>query len=125
MAERLLSAREAAFAGHYARGANAKDAAIKIGVKPASAKQVGHRMMKRQRVLDEIARVKARQTVRLKRIIETAMRTGRVPPDATLAETASIERALTDPSVVRAAAIAVGMLPRRVIIYHRGDDKTE
>ncbi len=122
---RLLTAREATFAGHYARGANAKEAAIMIGVSQASAKQVGHRMIHRPRVLDEVARVKAQEAARVEGLVAEAIATGKGPKGPTAEEVRAREARMADADAVSAAAIAVGMLPRRVILYHRGDAKRE
>ena len=62
-----LSPRERSFALNYIVSRDAKAAALKAGVSAVSAKQIGHRMMGRPRVREEIARLErlsARQVQR-------------------------------------------------------------
>ena len=125
---RFLTVREANFAVKFVETGEARAAAIKIGVSPASAAQVGYRMMKRQRVRDEIARVRAindaHESLVADRALAHVLRHGAMPGFAQghPRAVALVEGAISDPDVVRAAAIAVGMIPTRVSVVCEGGD---
>ncbi len=114
---RMLTKREATFARHIVAGKTARAAAIAVGVKPASAAQVGYRLVHRERVWCEVLQLReveenherlavAEQKAHDKYGVTVVHVDGRGRTHD------AVRKAVRNrPGLVRDAARAVGMLP--------------
>jgi hypothetical protein len=125
---RSLTVREANFAAAFVRKRRARAAAISVGAKPKSASRIGSRLLKRQRVQDEIARVQSvderYDKTAAKRAIARALKAGAISHPA-LGEfewQRILDKAIADPAVVRNAAVTVGMVLKQVQLVVVGED---